>query len=663
MSFEEIEKHSIETYNLNIEYLKKSHPQIYSKIKLFEEAVESGAIKEKYELNYKDDYFDALNLETNEYLYNMDSEKYGEEIVKNQFTFNPKESSFKTFYEIHFSDEVMKAVENANMLSDVQISNAPVIHYVNTNLPKDEQMKSIPKVIVFGVGLGTHIPYLHFKAKPKVYFIIEPNLELFRLSLFTIKYHNIGANVLLFLSVADNEIEFNQSFDRFMGTGFIYNHYLKHFMFSKNCTFYTKLIQKRLVTQGHLTYEYSRLLQGMDRTVFYLNEEYKFLNITPNKFDKFEGKPILLLAAGPSLQRNVEFVKKNQDKFIIVALYVTMPFLEKHGIKPDIVTNYDQGGDVVYNYIKRINDLEFFKDTIFLFASHLDNRIMQSFPKENIFVFQAMYDIKVGFDAQTAPSIGEISYALLLRLSAKEIYFLGIDMALDPETNKSHIDGHTSLSNDFVDEDDNKITLKKGLLEVKGNFRPVVNTTPNFVMSINSLNLISKAFLRENTIVYNLSDGAYFEGIKPLKIEDIDIVSFETLEKNVINKNIIKSLDKLTEIGFNEFDYEVNELKLEDAGILKEKIEEFFKIKDSSLLVYEDRLGKLINDICFSTFRCSDLQKVLFNFILHNIHYIYYLINIKSLENPKKHLKNINRILSKQFLKLIDTYIKIYEKK
>lgn len=660
MSFDEMQKKSIDTYMANIEYLKRDHVKLYEKIYLYEQGIKYGLIKEKFELNYKDGYFDVINLETKEYFYNKDSEKLALSIVNEQLDFNPKNCSFKTYYEVFFSEDVAKKAKKANMFSDTVISNAPIIHYVNTALSKNELLKSIPKLILFGVGLGTHIPYLHLKAKAKIYLIIEPNLELFRLSLFIVKYFNLSQMTKLIFSIAENEKEFTNSFDIFYNTGFIYNHYIKHFMFSSNCDIYVQLIQKKLVAQSHLTYEYSRLIQGFSRTVNYIKADFKVLNINMRKSSLFDKKPIIILAAGPSLQKNIEFIKENQNKFIIVALYVILPYLEKNNIVPDIVTQYDQGGDVVYNTITQIKDINFFRKTLFLFASHLDERVMSTFVKDNIFVFQAMYDLKQGFGFQTAPSIGEITYALMLRFQAKEIYLLGLDMALDPETNKSHIDEHHdgSIAN-LGKEKNNKITLRNDLSEIKGNLRPIVKSNISFIMSINSINKLNEMLLENDSKVYNLSDGAYFEKIIPLKISEISLSEFVDLDKMKISEEIREYFNKISEVGFNNFDISIIEKKLIDAKILRNKIDSFFKLKDSSLVIYEDRLGKLIDYICFENYSCDEMKNILLNFILHNIHYVYHLINIKNLDNPKKHLKNINKIIREQMLKIVDTYINI----
>lgn len=663
MDFEEIEKVAVNTYNSNIEYLKKNNFKLYERLQLFEAGLNNELIKPKYDLTYENGYFDALNLETNEFFYGEDSGKYGEEIVEKQMNFSPKNSSFKAFYEIKFTDDVIKTANKANMYSDSIISNAPIIHYVNENLPENELMNTIPKLIILGVGLGTHIPFLHLKVKPKIYLIIEPSLELFRLSLFIIDYSKLSEFSMITFSVAENEIEFNKTFDSFYGKGFIYNHYFKHFMFSKNCDTYVQLIQKKLVTQNHLTYNYGMQFESLKRTVEYIKEDYTLLNILPNKFKNFGNKPVILLGAGPSLEKNIKFVKDNKNKFIIVSVYVLLPYLEKEGIKPDIVTQYDQKGDIVYNYIKRVNDLSFFDNTIFLFSSHLDKRVVESFPKDNIFMYQALFDVKRGFDAQTAPSIGEISYALLLRLGAKLIYLLGIDMALDPETNETHISAHgkDGLSNNFKKEKNNKFTFREDLIEIKGNLNEKVQTHASFLQSINVLNFISNIFQKNNdTRVFNLSNGAYFEKTTPLNVEDV--VLKNDINKDTWNKNSLNQLLEISATGFTVEDDEIILNKLNDANILKEKTNNFFKIKDSNLVIYEDRLGKYINDICFGKYDCIELKGILFNYIMHNAHYIYHLINIKSLDNPKKHLKNINKILGKQILKIINTYLNIYEK-
>lgn len=71
-----IEKKALNTFQINLTYFAKDHPKIYKKIDILNQAIENGAYKEKYSLEYKNGYFDVLDLTSNQYLYNQDSNKH-----------------------------------------------------------------------------------------------------------------------------------------------------------------------------------------------------------------------------------------------------------------------------------------------------------------------------------------------------------------------------------------------------------------------------------------------------------------------------------------------------------------------------------------------------------------------------------------------------------
>lgn len=55
----------------------------------------------------------------------------------------------------------------------------------------------------------------------------------------------------------------------------------------------------------------------------------------------FEGKPVLCIAGGPSLKDNLELIRQNQDKFIILAVSTIAEVLFKNGIIPHIIGTID----------------------------------------------------------------------------------------------------------------------------------------------------------------------------------------------------------------------------------------------------------------------------------------------------------------------------------
>ena len=68
-------------------------------------------------------------------------------------------------------------------------------------------MKNLLKFIFCGVGLGFHIAEIQNKVKSSLIFIMEDNLEIFRLSLFTTNYQSISEQARLFFSIMDDDID------------------------------------------------------------------------------------------------------------------------------------------------------------------------------------------------------------------------------------------------------------------------------------------------------------------------------------------------------------------------------------------------------------------------------------------------------------------------
>lgn len=658
---DEIQNKAFLTYTKNMEFLKTNHKDLYDKLKLFELGLEIGQIEERYILELKDTYFDVYDNRNKSYLYNEDSLNYSSSIAKN-ISFESKVNSFRTAYDIEYEDQIAKKSIDLSMLSNVVFGNAPIIDYVNRNLPEKQEFKEIFVYYIFGVGLGLHVPFIHKKVNAKIYFIVEPSLELFRLSLFVTNYSELSKWTMLFFSIADTEMEFRTKFDEIYFKSLPYSHYIKFFPFIKNIEIYVNLIQNRLVTQGHILYSYNRELQSLHRTYGYAKEKYKIINISDNQNLKlFQNKKVLILAAGPSLQKNLEFVKNNQDKYIIVGILGIMPYLEENGIVPDIITQYDEQTKETMGLFNEVKDLAFFSNTMFLFSSHVCNELVKSIPKERLFLFHALFEAKKDFSYITAPSIGEITYALMLKFGVKDISLLGIDMALDPDTGKSHYDGYDK-GNSFIEGNKeasmNTFGLKKNVFKIKGNFLPEVETLPIYKASIDHVNFFTSKFGGSDIVVYNLSNGAYFENIKPQKANELDMKTISCINKEYINKELFDSFNFISTDTFLDKDIEYNNQKLIDANKLKAKLDSFYigrkypNASDFRKVLHEIQI-ELLSD----GYTCTDLQKIIYNYFSHNITYIFYIINLKDLDNPKKHIKQLYKIFYNQINRIIHEYM------
>lgn len=658
---QEVQNKAIKTYNTNMDFFKTHNPELYEQIKLFDLALNLEEIKSNLELEYKDNkYFDILDVNNSEYFYNENSIEYSKRIIKN--TNNDLTiSSFKSFMEYSFSQDIVEKSKLYSPLSSPLLYNSSIINYVDENSPKDRFCKDIYCYMIFGVGLGLHIPLIANKLKPKLLYIVEPSLETFRLSLFVTEYFKLNDNCRLIFSIAENKKIFYEKFASFFRQAYMYNHYLKFFLFSNNCNVYLESIQVALTSQPHMLFTYDRKLKSFMRTITYLKQNYKFFDVKENyQKSSLEDKPVLILAAGPSLHKNLNFIRENQGKFIIMALFSMCPMLEKEGIDPDIITNYDEARDVFINTYNEIKDKKYFDNKILLFGSHVNEELVSLLPKDNVYFFQAMSEIKKGYSFLSSPSIGEMTYALALIFNPKEIYLIGLDFAFDQDTGKSHSEGYFDSGQFEADKEASleKFSFRKNVIKVKGNFREIVETMPVFNISIKAFNGLTKTFNKDNHIpVYNLSDGAYFENTTPINGKDVDVKSLVDINKSFISQYLKDFMKSHSSSSLDSYDTDILAKELESCKVLKEDLTQLLSNqKHSSVVKYHQSINQYNITLSLTKYECKDLIKILFDYNRYTLPYIIYLLNMKGLNNPKAHIKKLNKLFVEKVIKIIDLY-------
>ena len=657
-----IEEEILNNYSKNLGYLEKNHKDLFDRIKLFELAIELKEVKERYALEYKyDKYFDILDLQKEEYIYGKDSNIYSKDIINN-VNFNTEESSFRTFYGVEYEKGVAENALNSSIFSSAVIGTSPIIDYVNRNIPEDNDLKIIYNYIIFGTLLGLHIPLVHKKMNAKIYSIIEPSLEIFRLSLFVTDYSKIALESDIIFYIAEDQETFSRKFNTLYYKTFYFNHYIKFCMFTKNCNIYIQAIQEILVSQPHYLYAYERELQSLKRTYNRIKEGFRYIDISKKyEFKQFKDKPVLLLAAGPSLKHEIDFIKENQSKFIIVAIYATITFLEEHNIIPDIVIQFDQS-NMAIKTLHLLKNKDFLSNTIFLLAAHVTKEFTKEINNNNIYMFQPTYSAKVNFGALASPSVGEIAYCLILQLGFKSIYLLGLDMALDPETKQAHFskDYIGTFSTDILKDSLDKFDMRKNTIRVKGNFLDQIDTLPAYKISIDHINMFTKEYLSEDLNIYNLSNGAYFDNVKPLKTNDLICTDFTNLNLSEKKKEIKTILSSISENSFKEEDIVYNEAKLKDAKKIKEKLDKFNSVKVSSVEEFKNMIFILQEELCLP-YSCTDLQKISNSYYNRTVNYIFYMFNLRNLTKTTKHIKKLQKLFILQISKIVNEYINILE--
>ncbi len=658
----DIQQQALLKYKRNMDFLQRAQPQLHKKLQLLDEAIRTRRYKERFALEYlPEGYFDLLDLETKEWLYGKSSLKHAKELAA-QLGFSKNEGVIETFYNYRFEGDISKAKESDPAFSSF-VTTAPVIEYLQKITDKRKTtMKEVYKFIFFGVGLGVHLPVVHEKIKSSMYLIVEDNLEIFRLSLFVTDYAELAQKSRLFFSVMEDTASFKTSFESFFYEAIIRNNYIKYALFYSHYADKIKLVQNFIVSSSHLTYPHDRLLLKNRRVLKKIAEETPFLNLSKRYDDPlFTERPIILVAAGPSLQKNIEWLRQNADKATIVAAFMTSVILEKEGIVPDIVVHVDERTDPVLKTIERMKEPEkFFSKSIFLLAPSVDITIFQELADEGrSFFFEDRTRYRYEQGHLEGYSVGEISYAISLILGAKEIYLLGLDLALDPETGQTHAKGH--ISNQIFNKtgSEESVSLEGTTFEIPGNFRDKVSTTPLFLMSIHRLNHFTKKLKRADQRIFNLCDGARYEDIEPLDPEQALKGVSPTLDKEHTSR-LHTFFDSNSSSRPSMAEAKAMDARKEDADRKRSAIEHFLEGRAKRIDEFENSFARLSDKMIEKPTPewAGELSQIMVIYLANIGGWIGDFINTKEIENPKRHTKQLQKIVAKQFEKLLESYDK-----
>jgi len=658
-----IQEQAALTYQNNLAFFQENFPEVYTKIDLLSHAIDTNQYNENYALEYKNDYFDILDVKSGQYLYGNSSVEQAKKAAKD-INYNKSEGVIETFYNYSFNSKAIELANTEDPTASQFVLTAPIINFT-TNLfdKKQSTMKQIYKFIFFGVGLGLHLAEIDKKINSHMYLIIEDNLEIFRLSLFVTDYSVLAKESELYFSIMENDDTLKLEFEKFYHNSFIRNNYIKYSLFYPENKEKIASIQKFIVSQSNMTYQQDKLLLKNIKVLHTIEEEYKFFNVSKHyKETPFSQRPVILVAAGPSLTKEIKWLQKNAPYAIVVALFMTLPILDKYNIKPDIVIHVDENMDIIANTIANINNKALTKDSLFFLSPSIEcSHFLSLTSKDKIYVFEdrTRYRFNKGFIEVF--SVGEVSYALTLLWDVHELYLLGLDLALDADTKQTHAEGHQSAkgqSSVVNTQENDSVSLRGSGLYVKGNFIDKVPTTPLFDMSRIMVDTFTKTYKKEYQKVYNLNNGAYFIDTIPTRATEVDLTKEDKLKNTVLmleienfyNKHASNYMDKDEKIALDE--------RLKDALNKKELIVNFANQKSPSIDQFQSSFNNTAGQlIVTSSEKFNELAQIYIIYLENIGGYIGDFFNTSNIKNPKRNIKHFQKIIATQLLRIVNKYL------
>lgn len=656
----------VNQYLSNLEFLKNNNSDLYTKVDTLSSMINEGIYKERFILEFLSDTgdFDILNVENNNYLYNKEAKKVNNKFV-NEIDFTTKSTFSNLNHDLFLSTNKNIEVDTKfEILNKYLFNDMSEYYQVLGNTRVNKVYKEIDKILFLGSLLGKHFNLIYKKIKFKSCFIYEENLEIFRLSLFVTDYVHLSLNTNIVFSIMDDNNSYSNKMNYFLNKMDVYSNYNIKYL---KMNYVDDNIYNGILTQLHLAnsknFDYTKLLYD---TVYSISKHINNYNILTAKNKKesysFSNElPVLFIAAGPSLEKNLDWIRKNKKFLVIVAIGATYKKLFDNGIEPDIVTTVDPKLDILDKSHFNVNDVKLLQNTIVLASVNTPTRILNRFNQERLFLYEVFEGFKSNTIAYSGISIGEISLAILLDLNVKEIYLIGTDLSLNKKTGDSHFDGYinASFTGKLYDKEkiDNvlkmgKSTIRNEFLLVKGNKNEQVVTNRMFALSINQYNYLIDVFRKETQNIYNLcEDGAFIEGTIFREIDSLK------LNLNIDSKDfLITKLGNVSEFGLNKEEFIGLDLKIDNIVFLKKELVQIFKNGDisSNIIDFNKKVNKLIGEII-------KIDEPIFSRVIENylnlvLPYIYYSLNNKVDNKKVSQIGIVENIFFNQLNKIFSVY-------
>ena len=256
-----------------------------------------------------------------------------------------------------------------------------------------------------------------------------------------------------------------------------------------------------------------------------------FLELQKKLPEQYTSIPILVIGNGPSLDTDLELIKKNNNKMFIIACGTALTALLNYGIKVDIYVAVERTPDV-YDSLLTIKDHKLLDnilciapDTTFPSTINLFKHRVIGF-KANEAMFKALaLNKKLGKYQKyypldlINPLVSNMGLVIASCLQFKQIYLVGVDCGSAYE--EAHSKYSMYYENKKLKKEYTDMTLNKNPNVYPGNFTDTVRTNDLFTTSLHCMEKVIHANKKQITY-YNASNGAKIEGCIPKHLSEID---------------------------------------------------------------------------------------------------------------------------------------------
>lgn len=321
--------------------------------------------------------------------------------------------------------------------------------------------------VVFGISDGRYINKLHQLNEDMLIVVYEPSMEI---ALNCKSLHiidDIEDDKLITLVGEESLIVFSHT----VGNAIDYaNFKYVNFYVSPN---YEKLFEKELKSIREMVFGEIRKIEMSHATVKQLGKNFN-INKSKNIVDRvnqyalvdlvkkiknvnLKGIPAVIVAAGPSLDKNIYELKKAKGKALIIAVDTALNSLAKADIIPDICVTIDPIKPVELLSHEKMRNIPLIYHLVSNYKIcdvHRGKRFYQD-SDESIYDFFIEIFNKERMYLESGGSVANDACSLACFCGFKTIIFIGLDLAY-PNDKEHSDDSYGSDHNNIINSNDNK---------------------------------------------------------------------------------------------------------------------------------------------------------------------------------------------------------------
>lgn len=408
-------------------------------------------------------------------------------------------------------------------------------------------------IIVGGAGLGYVLPILCNRYPDKQILYIEKSWQILKLAFQTIDFTQILSSGQTEIIVPD-DLEAIVDYLRLYQTkkiGIVF-HRPSYELYTD---FYSEA--KKLITRYLTTSEINQATLNRFEKLWFKNLILNMGAYIRTKgvnalFGQFNGRPVFLIGAGPSLRKQLEILKMIQRHYVLIAVNTSLPYLISNGIYPDFVVTVDPQ-DKVYRYFLPVNRLNLTKFPVLIAEPTISPKIVKNYPGITLFCNVGFLKNWVGQfsgdkgEIEMGGSVITAAFMLALKMGAGPIVFLGTDMSYSEKTlhfRGAELEKEWLFTQNKLDPQEGKQVVFIGRMRLfphEGFFGQTVYTDSKFITYIQWLEKNFKKY-PDAWIINATGGGIRFQGIENKKLEEV----LEDLTQKKLNQKIMPDLNLLS---------------------------------------------------------------------------------------------------------------------